>query len=164
MNINFRVFRRNNKNLILLWSSKTLTAEQQENLRAYVVEAGKATRELAWRPFVPDNPDKFAPDVAGIVLSHSSNGLDPAEKCVVRVVFGTEIGEVFEIDKDVDPANAATDRPAATRPPAPAAAAAVDMPIVRSHLFAYNYESKEWVPLPWTAALQGQTILVQEQK
>lgn len=161
MNINFRVFRRNNKNLILLWSSKTLTAEQQENLRAYVVEAGKATRELAWRPFVPDNPDKFAPDVAGIVLSHSSNGLDPAEKCVVRVVFGTEIGEVFEIDKDVEPANAApSERPApAGRPGAMAIPAPTSQDV---HLYVMDYETGEWVPLSCDAKLGNMKLLLKE--
>jgi len=146
-----------------------MTPDQQENIRTYVVSDSGA-REIAWRPFQADNPDKFAPDVAGVVISHASNGMDPAEKCVIRVVFGTETGEIFEMDKEVDPANAATDRPARpTAAPNAAPAGTVQTGgllglVQQMHLYAYNYETKEWVPLPWTASLQDQTAILLKEK
>lgn len=135
MNINFRVFRRNNKNLILLWNNTSLSDDQRSCIAAFEAPGGlEDDRELTWSKFVPDNPEKFAPDVDGIVVPHASNRLNPSEACTVKVVLGS--GEdSLEMVKEVLPANSVVE-PA--RPPEPK----------RVHMYAMDYSRNVWVPWP----------------
>lgn len=147
MNINFRVFRRNNKNLILLWSRNSLSEDQRECVSAYVV-SDKDSRELKYSDFTPDNPEKFAPDVGGIVISHSMNNLTPSEGCLVRVVLGKG-DDTLEMEKDVLPANSVVE---STR--------SHEGTSKRIHLYAMDYDEKRWVPLPHTGLSQGNHLLL----
>lgn len=158
MNVNFRVFRRNVKNLILLWSSRYLTNDQRENMRVYAVEAD-SYRELTWKPFSPDSPDKFAPDVCGVVVSHSNNALDPAEPCAIRVMLGTG-DNVIEIEKDVLPASQA----GPADPPAPRVAPAAIERTINVRLYVLDEETKNWIPVSTGSlpALKCETILLKE--
>lgn len=138
MNINFRVFRRNNKNLIMIWNNSQLSEGQKDSLFAYVVSGLCDDRELEWSKFVPDNPEKFAPDVDGIVIPQIQNKLNPSETCTVKVVFG--IGEEsLEMVKDVMPANAII----GPSRPMPESAGQK-----RMFLYAKDYKTGEWVPWP----------------
>jgi hypothetical protein len=135
MNLNFRVFRRNGKNLILLWSQGQLTEEQRDCVSAHAVDDGMGEgKELKFSRFVPDNPEKFAPDVGGIVVSHAANGLNPTEPCTIRVVLGTGEDSI-EMVKEVLPANSAEipQRQEQHR---------------KVYLYAMDYETKSWVPWP----------------
>lgn len=138
MNINFRVFRRNNKNLILLWNNAQLSDDQKVSLFAYAVDGLSDDRQLEWSKFVPDNPEKFAPDVDGIVIPHIQNKLNPMEKCTVKVVFGTG-EESLEMVKDVMPANAVIE---------PSRSATETHGQKRMFLYAKDYRTGEWVPWP----------------
>jgi hypothetical protein len=136
MNLNFRVFRRNGKNLILLWSQSQLTDEQREEISARVVDPNGLGdgRELKFSKFVPDNPEKFAPDVGGIVIAHSTNGLNPSEPYTVLVVIGAG-DESIEMVKDVLPYKPIGDvqRPEQNR---------------KVYMYAMNCETNVWVPWP----------------
>jgi hypothetical protein len=152
MNLNFRVFRRNGKNLILLWSQSQLTDEQREEISAHVVDPdgmGEG-RELKFSKFVPDNPEKFAPDVGGIVIAHSVNGLNPSESCTVRVVIG--MGEdSIEMIKDVLPYKPIGEIPSRQEPHR------------KVYLYAMDYETKAWVPWPSDGVIPDNiTITVKE--
>lgn len=137
-NINFRVFRRNNKNLILLWNHAHLSDNQKENLSAYVTSGLSDDRELEWSKFSPDSPEKFATDVDGMVISHTQNKLNPSETCTVKVVFG--IGEEsLEMVKDVMPANAVIE---------PSRSVPESHGQKRMFLYAKDYKTGEWVPWP----------------
>ena len=162
VNLNLRVFRRNVKNLIVLWSSRNLTDDQRENTRVYAVEAN-AYRELTWRPFVPDNPDKFAPDVVGVVIGHSGNKLDSAEPCTVRFMLGVD--NVIEIEKNVDPASQAgpADFPSST-PASSTHATVAGSRTINVRLYALDELSGNWVPVPLGSlpALKLESILLKE--
>lgn len=143
-----------------------MSPEQQENLRVYSVE-GETARELNWKPFSPDNPLKFAPDVAGVVISHSSNRLDSAAACVVRVVFGID-DQTLEMEKEVKPANAAPENRQATAqsPYARPAALAVPGAALDVHLHVLDHKAGKWVPLTCDAELSpdGMKLLLKEKE
>jgi hypothetical protein len=145
MNLNFRVFRRNNKNLILLWSQSQLSDPQREGISAFAVDDGTDAdgRPLKYSKFVPDNPEKFAPDVGGIVVSHAVNGLNPSEPCTVRVVLG-DGEDSLEMVKEVLPANSVGDIP-----PRPAE------PHRKVYLYAKDNATDTWVPWPADGVLPG---------
>ena len=86
-NLNLRVFRRNNKGLILLWSGSQLDT-RHKNVNAYLVDSDGVERPLITTKFVPDNPEKFNNDVEGLVISHSQNSLDPSKTYNIRMIFG----------------------------------------------------------------------------
>lgn len=135
--LNFRVFRRNAKNLILLWSSGHLTEDQRDNVCAYLMDPldGMSDgRQLKWSKFVPDNPEKFTQDVSGIVIQHSVNAIDSAKSCVIKVILG-DGDQAIELVKEVLPANA----PDIPRP--------VDTS-KRLHMYAMDPVTSSWVPWP----------------
>lgn len=136
MNINFRIFRRNNKNLILLWNSEALTPKQKDNLVVLEMGESETERPLSYKRFVPDNPEKFADDVDGVVISHAQNSLDPVKSCVVKLVFGhLDDDGAFEVVKSVDPANSAPDKTASKEP-------------TELRMYGMDYATGEWKPLP----------------
>jgi hypothetical protein len=151
-NINFRVFRRNNKNLILLWSSNMLSEDQKNSIKAFLTgEEGQPDRELLWKKFVPDNPEKFAADVDGMVVAHSSNGMDPAQACKIKVVFGSE-PDLLDLEKEVLPANTPVQVPGTTAP------------AIKAYIYAWDYEKDEWVPFPASAIPAGTSVLIKTQE
>ena len=141
-NCNLRIFRRNNKNTIILWNSASLPDENKTSVAAFLVD-GEKEGPVVFSKFVPENIEKFAKDVDGIVISHSANKMDPTKPCTIKVLFG-EGDDSFEITKTVLPANSApeaTDRESAG-------------PKV-VHMYAMNYETKQWVPFPVNPELLG---------
>lgn len=153
--LNFRVFRRNAKNLILLWSSGHLTEDQKSIVTAFLVDPldGMSDgRELKWSKFVPDNPEKFTQDVCGIVIQHSTNAIDSAKSCAIKVMLGH--GEdAIELIKEVLPANAIGDLP---RP-------AVDASR-RLHMYAFDSSTGAWIPWPANGVIPSNIqIIAREQ-
>ena len=155
-----RIFRRNQKHLILIWAGKNLSDDQRENVRVYSVEEDEY-RELTWRPFVPDNPLKFSPDVRGVVIAHSNNQLDPSLPCTIRVMLGVD--NIIEFEKCVNPAAPAgpLDQAATVRP---ATAGAPAARTINVRLYALDESSGTWVPVPLGAlpALKCESILLKE--
>lgn len=131
-NINFRVFRRNNKNLILLWNNGTLPDTCRETVSAFIdrEEGGP----LKFSRFVPESPDKFAKDVDGIVIPHSGNDMDPSKGYEIHVVFG-EGDDAMEVIKLVKPANFSHEVPTST-------------PDNAVHIYGMDYSTGKWVPFP----------------
>ena len=132
-NINFRIFRRNGKNLILLWNSASLPDDCREEVAAFLVDESGNEGPLTYSKFVPDSPEKFAKDVTGIVIPHAQNKMDPEKPCTVKVVFG-DGDDSFEVSKTVLPANSAPE-------PQEKDTKAV-------HLYGMDYKTKTWVPFP----------------
>lgn len=141
-NINFRVFRRNTKNLILLWSAASLPDDSRPSVAAFIID-GDSDRPLSFSKFVPDNIEKFSGDVDGIVISHASNKIDPTKSCTVKVLFG-EGDDSFEVTKTVLPANSA---------PESQERETAGPKVV--HMYAMNYATKQWVPFPVNQELLG---------
>lgn len=141
-NISFRVFRRNNKNTILLWNSASLPDENKTSVAAFMVD-GDREGPLSFSKFVPENSEKFAKDVDGIVIPHLSNKIDPSKPCTIKVLFG-EGDDSFDVVKTVLPANSApesTERETAG-------------PKV-VHVYGMDYATKQWVPFPVNPELIG---------
>ena len=136
-NLNLRVFRRNNKGLILLWNGAHVE-QRFRNVKAYLVGSDDVERPLVTTKFVPDNPEKFSEDVDGLVIAHLANSLDPVKSYNIRLIFGTA-DDSFTIDKQVLSAT-----PIAKDP-------VVAETIV--HMYGYDYDNEKWVPLPVNTSL-----------
>lgn len=134
-NISFRVFRRNNKNTILLWSSAALPDDNKFSVAAFLID-GDVDRPLSFSKFAPDNPEKFTGDVDGIVISHLANKIDPTKPCTIKVLFG-EGDDSFEVTKTVLPANSA-----------PESQERVTAGPHVAHMYGYSYALKKWIPFP----------------
>ena len=136
-NLNLRVFRRNNKGLILLWNGSHVE-QRYRNVRAYLVGSDEVERPLVTSKFVPDNPEKFNEDVAGLVIAHLANSMDPVKSYNIRLIFGTA-EDSFTLDKQVLSAT-----PIAKDP-------TVGETVV--HMYGYDYDNEKWVPLPVNTSL-----------
>ena len=141
-NINFRVFRRNNKNLILLWNAASLPDDGRTSIAAFLVD-GESEGPVTFAKFVPENIEKFAKDVDGIVIPHGPNKIDPSKACTIKVLFG-EGDDSFEVTKTVLPANSA---PEATERETAG-------PKIM-HMYGFDYATKQWVPFPVNPELLG---------
>lgn len=141
--INFRVFRRNNKNLILLWNPASLPDDGRFSVAAFLMD-GQSEGPLVFSKFKPENPEKFPGGVDGIVIPHGQNKIDPAKACTVKVLFG-EGDESFEVTKTVLPANSAPE----------AQDREMAGPRVM-HMYGYDYRAKQWVPFPINPELVGE--------
>lgn len=133
MNVNFRIFRRNNKNLILLWNIENLSTSQKENLVVLEMGESDTERPITYKRFVPDNPEKFADDVDGVVISHAQNKLDPSKSCTVKLIFGDD--DIFEVVKSVNPANSVPEQTVSKEP-------------VVFRAYGMDYATGEWKPIP----------------
>ena len=108
--------------------------ENRFSVAAFLVD-GEEDRALEFTNFKPDSPEKFSPGVAGIVIPHSPNKIDPTKSCTIKVLFG-EGDDSLEVAKTVLPANSAPD----------AQEREASGPAV--HMYAYDYHSNKWVPFP----------------
>lgn len=141
VNINVRVFRRNLRNLIIVWNTAQLDPSLRQCTSAFILDGipnGKETL-LTFSKFVPDTPEKFPKDIDGIIVSHANNNMDPMKPYLVKVVFGfgecrhEEIKEVLAMSNFVIP-----EPPKITN----------DM-----HMYAYDYAERKWVPMPFDPKL-----------
>ena len=133
MALNLRIFRRNQKSLIFLWSSTGIP--DSPKVAAFIVEEGAADRPLKFTKFIPDQPSKFSCDVDGIVISHQDNAMDAGRQYSIKLSFGAGGREGFEFIKQVKPANAA-----------PEPVLQKDQRVV--HVYGMNYSTGKWVPFP----------------
>jgi hypothetical protein len=133
-NLNLRIFRRNPKNIIIIWNSAHLTGFFTRPVSAMVIdEAGDML--LTYSKFVPDAPEKFPKDIDGIVISHSGNNLDANKAYKIKIAFGDRVNG-FEIIKEVMPVNSFT------IPDGPKEVQAM-------HMYAFDYRKQKWVPFPF---------------
>ena len=133
MALNLRVFRRNARNLIFLWSPTGLTGAPK--ITASIVEEGAPDRPLIFTRFVPEQPEKFSKDVDGIVIAHQENDMDAGRQYSIKLAFGNGGREGIEFIKQVKPANAAPE-------PVPQK----DQRVV--HVYGMDYGTGKWVPFP----------------
>lgn len=132
--IGCRVFRRNNKNIIIVWNATQLDPLFVSPVVATIVDSEGKESLLAYSKFKPDNPEKFPRDVDGIVISHINNNLNPDMGYKIKLSFCN--GKVYcEALQDVDPVNA-------TSP------INIPKPAEAIHMYAYDYKNRKWVPLP----------------
>ena len=132
--ISCRVFRRNNKNIIILWNTAQLDISFIDPVVASIVDAEGKESLLAYSKFKPDNPEKFPRDIDGIVISHINNNLDPNSGYKIKLSFRN--GNVYcEALQDVLPVSAITPVEA-------------PKPTEVVHMYAYDYKNRKWVPLP----------------
>lgn len=132
--IGCRVFRRNNKNIIILWNTAQLDSAFVSPVVASILDQDGKESLLAYSTFKPDNPEKFPKDIGGIVISHLNNNLNPESGYKIKLSFSN--GNVYqEAIQDVLPVSAIT-------PVEPARPADI------VHMYAYDYKNRKWVPLP----------------
>ena len=132
--ISCRVFRRNNKNIIILWNTAQLDVSFIKPVVASVVDLEGKENLLVYSKFTPDSPEKFPKDIDGIVISHNNNNLDPNLGYKIKLAFSN--GDMYcEALQDVLPVSAVTP----TEPIKQAEAV---------HMYAYDYKNRKWVPLP----------------
>jgi hypothetical protein len=132
--LSVRVFRRNNKNIIILWNTAQLDPAFVDPVIATRVDAGNKEVPLTYSKFRPDNPEKFPKDIDGIVVSHANNSLDPNLGYKIKLSFSN--GNLYcEALQDVLPVSAVP-------PPEPVKSAEI------VHVYGYDYKNRKWVPLP----------------
>lgn len=140
--INFRVFRRNAKKLVLIWNGLGIPDNSRGSVSVFLVD-GSIEGPLTWSKFVPDNPEKFSKDVDGLVIPHSQNKIDPTKPCIVKVLFG-EGDDSFEIVKEVHPASASP-----VTPSVPVDASNSATSGARAMLmYGMDYRTGKWIPFP----------------
>jgi hypothetical protein len=132
--ISVRVFRRNAKNIIILWNTAQLDEAFIKPVVASIVDLEGKESLLAYSKFKPDSPEKFPKDIDGIVISHANNNLDPNTGYKVKLSFSN--GNVYyEALQEVLPMSNVVP-------------AEVLKPIESVHMYAYDYANRKWVPLP----------------
>ena len=132
-NINLRVFRRNNKNIIILWNNYNLEERYLKSITAYLVGSDEIETPLAFDRFVPDDPSKFSKDIDGIVIPHSINSLQVEKIYNIRIMFGKGDDMLIE-DKEVLSTMNHLEK--------------LEIPNGELHVMGYDYASNKWVPLP----------------
>lgn len=132
--ISCRVFRRNNKNIIILWNTSQLSPDFVDPVVASIVCDDGGESILAYSKFKPDSPEKFPRDIDGIVISHINNNLDPDSGYKIRLSFRNGLVH-SEALQEVLPVNAL---------------GPMDPPKTNEivHMYAYDYAERKWVPLP----------------
>jgi len=141
-NANVRIFRRNNKNTIILWNSNQLPDDSRSSVAAFLID-GENEGPLVFSKFIPESPEKFSGDVDGIVIPHTANKMDPTKPCNIKLLFG-EGDDSFDITKTVLPANSA---------PEAQEREAAGPKIM--HMYGMDYGTKKWVPFPVNPELLG---------
>ena len=132
--IGCRVFRRNNKNIIILWNAAQLDPVFVSPVVVSVIDSEGKESLIAYSKFRPDSPEKFNKDIDGIIISHVNNNLDPAAGYKIKLSFSN--GNVYlEAIQDILPVSSITPSEI------PKTAEIV-------HMYAYDYVNRKWVPLP----------------
>ena len=86
-----RVFRRNNKNLIIIWEAKELSKDQKESIKVDIEdEEDESISDISFSQFIPENKEKFKDDTQGIIVDQGANNIDPEKQYTVRVVLGSQ--------------------------------------------------------------------------
>ena len=85
--LNFRIFRRNKKNLIIIWNLKNLTTDQKIEMHFELIPSDENddTKSIEFVPFIPIDKTKFVDDVAGGVISER---VHKRPLCGILALFG----------------------------------------------------------------------------
>lgn len=86
-NVNIRIFRRNKKNLIVIWNKDQLKEEHNDFISVDLMKDDKIS-PLSFEKFIPFDKNKFSKETDGIIISHEENNLDSAKQYEIRVVLG----------------------------------------------------------------------------
>ena len=89
--INFRVYRRTQEHIVLLFNKKNLNSDQVRNIKVNTVEAG-TEKEVKFKTDndIKDNNIKAKDDTTMILINHQENNLDPYSKYRVKISLGTK--------------------------------------------------------------------------
>jgi len=130
-----RVFRRNAKNMILIWESHNFNEDFCKKPVAVFRVDGNNEYPVTYSKFVPEDQSKFPSDIDGVVIGHIHNNLDKNAKYDMKLVFGHGMPGEVVILKEVKPYN--------TFVPIPG-----QKDVTEVHVFAYDYKNRKWVPMP----------------
>jgi len=125
--ISLRVFRRNNKKLIILWDKDSLPHDDYTELQIFLVDE-KGKIPLHYQEFISHDTEKFQENITGVIISHQENDLPPDADLLLEFVFSSKSTNTFYKDqlkvtgKNVDSSSS-------------------------RKLYGYNKESKNWYPL-----------------
>jgi len=139
-NINLRVFRRNNKNIIILWNNGLLEEKYLKNINVYLVGSDGVESPLSFDRFIPDDPSKFSKDIDGVIISHSVNNLKIEKVYNIRIIFGNK-DDLKIVTKEVLSGLNHFEKP--------------EIPSGEIHVMGYDYAINKWVPLPIDKRLIG---------
>ena len=89
--INFRVYRRTQEHIVLLFNKKNLNADQTKAIKMHLFEVG-AEKELIFKTDndIKDSNIKSKDDTIMILISHLENNLDPYSKYRLKISLGTK--------------------------------------------------------------------------
>jgi len=94
--LNLRVFRRNKRNIILIWNSENLSKEQCDSVAVEIEDAEKF-KNVTFTSFTPHDSDKFSKKVNGVVINQVDNNLDVNRFYNIKVMFGKDANKVSRI-------------------------------------------------------------------
>ena len=137
-----RVFRRNLKNIIIVWDSEHLDDSLKKCVSIMVMHESAEPAALDFSKFLPDAPEKFSQYIDGVVIPHLVNNLDPLEQYTLKLTFGDKDLKHEEL-KEVLPL-AGVHIPNAPKP------------LNVAHMYGYDYKRHKWVPLPVDQSLLPQ--------
>jgi len=88
-NTRFRVFRRNQKNIVLIWETEGLTPDQMGNVQVnLILDNDELLHDLKFTIFVPLKKEKFKNEVTGVIINHRDNNLDTTKSYTFEIVLG----------------------------------------------------------------------------
>lgn len=134
--IGCRIFRRNKKNIIILWDSHVIPDMTLSGV--FVEKEDGVELPLDYVKFSPMATEKFIPGTTGIIINHSKNNIDPEEKVIIKIVFkdnsrGAESPII--ITKEIMPV---TYRETVAK----------KEPSKSIKVYGFDYVKNKWVPFP----------------
>ena len=133
IDIGCRIFRRNAKNIVVLWDSN-LILDKSLLKNVFIVKDDGVELPLRYHSFKPMASDKFLPGTDGVVINHAVNTINPNEKITIKLLFG-EGDASFDVIKEVRPAQDKVKKE--------------DMEPERAiKVYGFDYSKGKWVPFP----------------
>ena len=94
-NLNLRVFRRNKKNIILIWNSESLKKDQLDSV-SLEMETNGVFGPVEFQKFAAHNEAKFTRGVEGVVINQETSKLDPLRFYNFKVTLGST-NKIFKL-------------------------------------------------------------------
>jgi hypothetical protein len=98
VNINLRVFRRSEEDIIIFWNTEGLIEEQKKNAKIYLMEKQKegdegelVNKEIKELQFIMTDDTKEFKTAKGVaigIIKHGENQVDKEESILIRLVLG----------------------------------------------------------------------------
>ena len=95
-NVNLRVFKRNDSNIILFWNIENLSEEQKKNVKIFLLEkqneedaiTSKVIKELVFASTDATAEFNTSKNVAIAVIDHESNEIGKDDSILLKMVLG----------------------------------------------------------------------------